>query len=95
MLSVALARLAVGMVTRWHRLHGIAERYVIVAGRGVVEVGQLPAREVGAHDVVLIPCGCRQRIANVGSEDLLFLALCTPRFRADAYEDVEIEPSAE
>ena len=32
---------------------------------------------------------CRQRIANTGDEDLIFLALCTPRFRENAYEDIE------
>ncbi|HEV8107938.1 MAG TPA: hypothetical protein VGP97_10470 [Burkholderiales bacterium] len=32
---------------------------------------------------------CRQRIANTGAGDLIFLAICTPRFIYDAYEELE------
>jgi oxalate decarboxylase/phosphoglucose isomerase-like protein (cupin superfamily) len=39
--------------------------------------------------VVLIPPACRQRIANTGAGDLVFLAICTPRFSYDAYEELE------
>lgn len=87
--SIARARVAPGVTTRWHRLHGIAERYVMLAGSGRVEVGDLPPRDLGPMDVVRIPPGCRQRIANTGDDDLVFLAICSPRFEASAYEDVE------
>lgn len=87
--SIARARVAPGVTTRWHRVVGTTERYVILEGSGRVEVGALPPQDVSAGDVVLIPPSCRQRIANVGSGDLIFLAICTPRFRAEAYEDVE------
>src|SRR6476646_7638406 len=70
--SIARARVVPGVTTRWHRLHGIAERYVVLEGQGRVEVGELPATGVGPGDVVLIPPGCRQRIANTGSVDLVF-----------------------
>jgi len=30
-----------------------------------------------------------QRITYIGSADLTFLEICTPRFRAEAYEDIE------
>ena len=66
-----------------------AERYVIMQGEGRVEVGDLPPQTVGPGDVVLIPAGCRQRIANVGTIDLCFLAICTPRFQAANYCDLE------
>jgi oxalate decarboxylase/phosphoglucose isomerase-like protein (cupin superfamily) len=39
--------------------------------------------------VVQIPPGCRQRITNTGSRDLLFLVVCTPRFTLTAYRDLE------
>jgi len=68
-----------------------AERYVIIEGRGLVEVGDLPATEVGVGDAVLIPPECPQRITNTGSVDLVFLAICTPRFMSQAYEDIEDE----
>ena len=87
--SIARARVPPGVTTRWHRLDGIAERYVVVEGRGSVEVGDVPAREVAPGDVVLIPPGWRQRITNTGGADLVFLAICTPRFRAEAYVDLE------
>jgi mannose-6-phosphate isomerase-like protein (cupin superfamily) len=90
--SIARARVPAGVGTRWHRLKGIAERYVLLSGSGRVEVGSLPARAVGPGDVVLIPPGCRQRITNLGAEDLIFLAICTPRFRPEAYEDIDPEP---
>jgi len=86
--SIARARVAPGIITRWHRLQGIVERYVILEGRGVVEIGELPPQPVRPGDVVLIPPLCRQRIRNDGDADLLFLAICSPRFRWDAYEDL-------
>ena len=87
--SIARARVAPGVQTRWHRLHGIVERYVILQGRGRVEIGDLEAREVGPGDVVRIPPEMRQRIANAGTQDLVFLAICTPRFIWSCYEDIE------
>ncbi len=89
--SIARARVAPGATTRWHRLRGTVERYYIVSGRGRVEVGKLPPHDVEACDIVLIPPMCRQRITNTGSEDLIFLAICTPRFSNDVYEDIEDE----
>jgi len=90
--SIARARLEAGKTTRWHRLAGTAERYVILEGRGRVEVGGLPPAEVGVGDVVLIPPKCRQRITNTGPGDLIFLAICTPRFSDDVYEDINDNP---
>jgi mannose-6-phosphate isomerase-like protein (cupin superfamily) len=90
-LSIARARVAPGVTTRWHRLDGIAERYVILSGQGRVEVGGLPPTMVQSGDVVLIPPMCRQRITNIDEVDLIFFAVCTPRFTAAAYEDIEAE----
>ena len=88
-MSIARARVEPGVTTRWHRLLDTMERYVILDGKGRMEVGELPHQEVGPGDVVLIPPGCRQRVANTGNDDLVFLAICTPRFRQEAYEDAE------
>lgn len=85
--SIARARVLPGVSTRWHRLRDIVERYVVLAGTGRVEVGELPAQEVRVGSVVLIPALCRQRITNVGDEDLVFLAICSPRFQPEAYEE--------
>jgi mannose-6-phosphate isomerase-like protein (cupin superfamily) len=48
---------------------------------------------VGPGDLVHIPAGCPQRIANLGDTDLTFLALCTPRFTHTAYGDLDPDPS--
>jgi quercetin dioxygenase-like cupin family protein len=61
---------------------------LILRGAGRVDVGMLGPQRVGPGDVVLIPPSCRQGIACLGDEDLVFLAICTPRFRQDASEDV-------
>ena len=90
--SIARARVAPGVTTRWHRVVGTVERYVILEGSGRMEVGSLPPQDVGAGDVVLIPPSCRQRITNLGQGDLIFLAVCTPRFRPEVYEDIDSDP---
>ena len=66
--SIARARVAPGVTTRWHRVAGTTERYVILEGRGRVEVGNLAPQEVSAGDVVLIPPSCRQRIAKLAEQ---------------------------
>jgi mannose-6-phosphate isomerase-like protein (cupin superfamily) len=90
--SIARARVRPGITTRWHRVVNTTERYVILEGTGRVEVGSLSPEDVSAGDVVLIPPSCRQRITNLGEEDLIFLAICTPRFRPEAYEDIDPAP---
>ncbi len=87
--SIARARVAPGITTRLHRLTGITERYFILAGEGLVEVSDQTQRPVTAGDVVHIPAGCPQRIRNTGQDDLVFLAVCTPRFVSSAYEDID------
>ena len=85
--SIAQARVKTGITTRWHRLKGITERYCIISGSGRMELGNLEPQNVSAGDIVLIPPMCRQRITNIGTDDLIFLAICTPRFINEAYED--------
>lgn len=87
--SIAQARVLPGVTTRWHRLRDRVERYLILGGRGRVEVGDEPAQEVGVGDCVVIAPLCRQRITNTGTDDLVFLAICSPRFMPDCYEDLE------
>jgi len=84
-LSIARARVEPGKTTRWHYLRGSTERYVILEGSGRVEVGDLEPQLVTAGDVVIIPPGERQRITNSGEDDLVFLAICSPRFEESQY----------
>jgi mannose-6-phosphate isomerase-like protein (cupin superfamily) len=87
--SIARARVESGMTTRWHRLRDVTERYVILSGSGRVEVGDRLPQIVSVGDTVIIPPRSRQRIANIGQEDLVFLAICSPRFLPECYEDCE------
>lgn len=88
-LSIARARVKPGVTTAWHRVRDTAERYVILAGEGQVELGDKAPEQVGIGDVVLIPPNVEQRITNTGDGDLIFLALCTPRFRQNNYVSSE------
>jgi len=87
--SVARARVEPGSTTRWHSLRDTWERYLIIAGKGSVEIGKLPPTTVGPGDVVLIPPDTRQRIRNTGAQDLVFYAICSPRFSRDCYRSLE------
>ena len=87
--SIARARVKAGVTTKLHRLKGVVERYVILSGIGEVEAGGLEMQQVSAGDVVIIPSLCPQRITNTGTEDLIFLAVCTPRFTNEVYENMD------
>ena len=89
LVSVARARVEPEQTTRWHCLANIHERYLILEGQGLVEVGTAPPRTVRPGDTVQIPPGCRQRITNTGTTGLVFLAVCTPRFVPEAYQDLQ------
>ncbi len=86
--SIAKARVPVGMTTAWHSLINVTERYCILSGQGRVEIGDELPREVGPDDVVIIPPMVRQRISNIGKADLIFLAICTPRFTPECYQSL-------
>lgn len=87
--SIARARVEPGITTRFHNLVRTIERYVILEGNGLVEIGDEPARSVGPMDVVTIPADTRQRITNTGKADLIFLCVCTPRFLSENYIEEE------
>ena len=87
--SIARARVEPGVTTAWHLLEHTIERYIIVEGRGRVEIGDLPAADVEPGDVVIIPAAIRQRVANSGNIDLVFYCVCTPRFESKNYRSLE------
>jgi mannose-6-phosphate isomerase-like protein (cupin superfamily) len=86
--SIAKARVEPNVTTTWHRLTGVTERYCILEGNGVVEVGDEAPKNVSVGDVVIIPPMTRQRISNIGQTDLIFLAICSPRFTPECYESI-------
>lgn len=77
------------MTTQLHHLNDITERYVILQGEGLVEVGGNKSLPVEKKDVVFIPAGVSQRITNIGKDDLFFLCVCTPRFYPECYINME------
>ncbi|WP_419174655.1 cupin domain-containing protein [Desulfosediminicola sp.] len=83
--SIARARVEPGITTEWHQLTDITERYLIISGTGMVEIKGLNPTQVTVGDVVVIPASTPQRITNTGDDELLFYAICTPRFIPDAY----------
>lgn len=85
--SLAQARVEPGITTRWHTVEA-REIYYILQGNGRAEVGE-DTWPVGPGDAVSIPPLVRQRIANTGTTDLVFLCICTPRFTPEGYHELE------
>ncbi len=86
--SIARARVKPGVTTHLHRLQGVIERYVLLSGTGRVHIDGLAPQTVTAGDVVIIPPQCPQQITNIGEDDLVFLAICSPRFTHQIYESL-------
>ena len=87
--SIARARVEPGITTRMHKLLDTVERYIILEGTASVRVGHAAPVEVQPLDVVNIPAGTEQCITNMGECDLIFLCICTPRFRQQHYIDLD------
>lgn len=85
--SIARARVPAGGATLRHRLANTTECYLVLEGQGEVQLGERDALTVGPGDVVVIPADTPQQIANVGTSDLVFLAICTPRFVPENYRE--------
>ncbi|MEX0915760.1 MAG: cupin domain-containing protein, partial [Wenzhouxiangellaceae bacterium] len=67
---------------------------VILEGRGRAGIGN-EVIDVMPGDVVIIAPGQPQRISNTGAADLVFLAICTPRFQPANYSEIpELEKSS-
>lgn len=86
--SVARVRVEPFQTTRLHSLIKTAERYIILSGVGEVTVGE-KSWLVSETDVVTIDADTPQKIVNTGPNDLIFLAVCTPRFQEHNYVDLE------
>ena len=87
--SIARARVKPGVTTKLHRVDGLAERYLIIAGSALVTIGDREAERVAPGDVVVIPPGISQKAMNDGQVDLIFYCICTPRFSQEAYKELE------
>jgi len=87
-ISIALARVEIDTTTQLHSLRGVQETYIIKKGLGLLEIDdeQISVKE---NDTILIEANRSQRITNVGNCDLEFYCICTPRFYADCYINLE------
>ena len=79
--SLARAVVGPGGKTLPHRLKS-AEVYYILSGRGSMRVGDERA-EVEPGQAVYIPPGQVQSIENIGQDDLAFLCIVDPAWRAE------------
>ena len=86
-MSIARARVEVGTETKVHALKNTFERYAILNGTGTVTVAE-KSWQVSVGDIVNIEPEQAQKISNTGAEDLIFLAICTPRFQPSNYVDL-------
>jgi len=83
--SVAKARVEPGVTTELHNLKDTDEAYYILTGKGEVEIDGEKIGIVKENDMVFIPRHSTQRIKNITSEDLIFLCICSPRFKPENY----------
>ncbi|MBF0263800.1 MAG: hypothetical protein HQL46_00890 [Gammaproteobacteria bacterium] len=88
--SIAKAIVDIGVSTQLHAVKDTIERYVIIQGQGDVEINHQQATHVSYLDVVMIPAGQAQKITNTGTEALVILCICTPRFKQENYINLEI-----
>jgi putative monooxygenase len=81
--SLAEEILPPGSAVTPHHHRDIEEIYYIVAGYGLMTIGQ-ESLEVSAGDAVYIPRGHRHSLKNTGSESIKVILVCGPAFY---YED--------
>lgn len=86
--SLAQARVEAGVTTVNHLLRGTAEWYYILSGQGEMFLNGVSVGPVLPGTVVHIPADTPQYIRNSGREELVFLCVCTPRFREEAYVEL-------
>lgn len=88
--SIARARVKPGVTTALHSVTATVERYIILEGEGVVTVSEQAPQPVKPLDVVWIDKGVSQKIFNSSKyQDLVFLCICTPGFRPEAFVMLE------
>ena len=85
---MAKVRVEREQTTKLHALKHTTERYIVLEGAADVTVaGQTWFITTG--DVVVIPPGVAQKIKNLGTSDLIFLAVCSPRFQEENYVELK------
>ncbi|MEO8151362.1 MAG: cupin domain-containing protein [Bacteroidia bacterium] len=86
--SLSKAKVSLGITTENHIVKDTDEVYYILSGEGEMEIDGKIVGMVNKDDVVFIPKNKNQRIKNTGSEDLIFICFCSPRFEVKNYSGV-------
>ena len=82
--SLAHAKLARGTASLPHRLK-TSEVYYFISGQGRMHVdGEVTP--VGPEQVVYVPPGAVQHVENTGTDELVFLCIVDPAWRAEDEE---------
>jgi mannose-6-phosphate isomerase-like protein (cupin superfamily) len=84
--SLAEATVAPGGTTLLHRHHQSEEIYHVIAGQGVMTLGDAHI-EIGVGDSVCIAPGIAHAVHNHGEIDLVFLCCCSPPY---SHHDTEL-----
>ena len=88
--SIARARVKPGVTTARHAVNKTTEAYYILQGSGLVQSTNGFEKKVNPGDVMVFPPGIEQKITNLGIDDLIFLAICAPRFVPESYIHLEV-----
>lgn len=88
-MSIARVRVLAGETTKLHALKNTVERYIILSGEAVVTIDKEKIK-VEEKSTVRISQDQPQKIQNTGPNDLVFLAICTPRFLENNYYECEV-----
>ncbi len=86
--SVSRARVEPGITTQNHALH-FDEIYYILDGEGEMQINNGELKRMKPGDLAFIKRGSSQRITNTQDKDLIFLCICTPRFKPEGYTNKE------
>lgn len=79
--SLAWAKVPVGATT-WKHAMKTTEVYCILRGKGKMHIDD-EVEEVGAYDTIYIPPNAIQYIENIGDEELEFICIVDPAWRAE------------
>lgn len=79
--SLAWAKVPIGKTTLKHAMK-TTEVYWIIKGKGNMHIND-EVEEVGAYDTIYIPPNAIQYIENIGDEELEFICIVDPAWRAE------------
>ncbi len=84
-ISISQARVELNSTTELHFLNDTIEIYYILSGKGIAYIGEdrIPVKK---GDLIHIPENMNQHISNDSEDELVFLCICTPRWKEEIYK---------